>query len=121
MENTRNQHATYIPPVEHDMLAMLHAAQAGADIITSSAQIRIASELLATYFQIVNIADSLVFTPSIQSVTGDIYQVGFCSAGKTKRGHTLALLSAELEPLPNARKGTFLGNAAGIPLIYRGP
>jgi len=121
MQDAGNQHADCILPIEDNMPAVLHAAQAGADIITRPAQVGISGELLATRFQIVDVAGGLVCTPAIHGVAGDLNQIGFGPAGKTEGSHGLARLFAQLECLPDARKGVVLGNTASIPFVNRGP
>jgi hypothetical protein len=120
MEDTGNEHAASVFPVEHNMTTVFQAAQTGPDVITEAAQVRIAGELLATGFQIVYVPNRLVLAPALEGITGNFHQVGFGAAGKTEAGHDLAPLLMQLEPLPDARKRVAFGNPAGVPFVNSG-
>ncbi len=89
MKNARNQDAGSVLPVEHDMPTLLHAVQAGANVLTRPTELRPVRKFLATRFKIIDVADRLGFAPCTQSVPSDVDQVGFGAQGKTECRHEL--------------------------------
>jgi hypothetical protein len=72
VKNAGHENATWFLAVENHMPAALHPAEARTDIIARPAELGRGSELLATRFQIINIAYGLVFAPLLERVTRDI-------------------------------------------------
>jgi len=71
MKDAGNQNASFRLAVKHHVPAVLHAPQAGADIVTGAPQRGIVGEHLAARLQSVDVTDSLVFSPSAKSVSAD--------------------------------------------------
>jgi hypothetical protein len=56
MQDAGNENASRFAPKEHDMLALFHAAQAGANVIAGAARCRIVGQSTATRFKLGDIA-----------------------------------------------------------------
>jgi hypothetical protein len=87
MQDTANQNAAEFLSVEHNMLALLHAPQAVANLITRTAERRIIAKELATIFKLANIAGGLHFASGPKGIKADVEQIGFGTMRKTKLGH----------------------------------
>jgi len=86
VEDARYQYAFRFNPVKQDMATILHTAQARPNVITCAAQLRRIHELPATGFETVNVNDSLLLTPCVESVGRDA-PTGLsqpCEKGDTK-------------------------------------
>jgi hypothetical protein len=62
-------------PVEDNVPALFHAAQAGPNVIAGATQQREIGEALATGFKLREIANRLLFAPAIQGICADVQQV----------------------------------------------
>ena len=108
MEHAGNENAGTFLAVEHDVLSMLKAAQAGANLIANSAKPRIVGKRLATSLKLVNVADGLGDTPFAKGVSADTQQVSLGAARKSKHGHgyrdtgSLRALRTRPKTLPSA-------------------
>jgi len=89
VEDARYQYAFRFNPVKQDMATILHTAQARPNVITCAAQLRHIHELPATGFETVNVNDSLLLTPCVESVGRDPQQVCLTHARKAIRSHWL--------------------------------
>lgn len=87
MQDAGNQYAASRLAVKHQMPAVLHAPQAGTDIVTRTAQRGIIGQHPAAGLQTVEVADSLVFSPSAKGVCCDCQQVGFGALREPEEGH----------------------------------
>jgi len=87
MQDTRNQNTTTLLAVEHDVFAMLMAAQGGANVITEPAQRRIVGKRLTTSFKLAKVTGGLGFAPFAKGVIADAQQVGLSATCKSKRSH----------------------------------
>jgi hypothetical protein len=90
VQDAIGQNALGTGPVEDDMPAVLHAAQAATNIIADSTCHRVVGKHLATRSEIGNVADGLICAPGLEGVSTDADQVGFSATGETKPGHNLA-------------------------------
>ena len=97
MKNAAYQNAPSILAVEDNVPAMLHAAQARANMFTSPPEFRISGELPATRFQIVDVTDGLVRAPTAEGIGADLQQVGFGTLREAERCHGLARRAWKLE------------------------
>ena len=77
----RNQNASRLTSVKHNVLTVFHATQAGLNVIAGTARSWVVGQYLATAFKIVEITDGLAFAPCTQSVGADIHEVGLGKAG----------------------------------------
>jgi len=77
----RSENPSLLAPEKHDVLALFHAAQAGANVVAGAARRRVVSQLPATRFKVVETTKGLVFAPCTQGVDGDVHQVGLAKAG----------------------------------------
>jgi hypothetical protein len=93
VQDARNQNASGVLSVKHDMLAALHPTEAGTNIVTRSAQRGIIGKQLATGLKIINVTDGLVFAPRVKRISADAEQIGFGPSGETKRGHRTSAVS----------------------------
>jgi hypothetical protein len=87
MQDARNQNASALLAVENDVHAMFMTAQAGANVVTESAQRRIASQRLATNLQLAEVTSGLGSAPFAKGVIADAQQVGLSTTRKSERGH----------------------------------
>jgi len=71
VEDARDQNALGIGPVEDDMPPVLHAAQAGTNIIADSTSLSVVGKHLATRSQIGNVADRLIYAPGFEGMRAD--------------------------------------------------
>lgn len=88
MEDSGHQDAALLGSIKDDVLSVLHAAQAGPDIITSATQFRIIGKLPARCFNPFDVAKGLFFAPGAQAVCKDVHQVGFGQPGEAEPGHS---------------------------------
>jgi hypothetical protein len=63
VQDARDPNALAIGSVEDDMPSVLHASQAGTNVVANSARLRVVGERLATTLEIGNVADRLVYAP----------------------------------------------------------
>lgn len=77
MQDARDQNALGIGPVEDDMPSVLHAAQAGTNVVANPARLWVVGKRLATGLKIGNVADRLFYAPGFEGVSADAEQVGF--------------------------------------------
>lgn len=89
VENSRYYNALTCDPVEQNMPPVLHAPQAGPNLIAGAAQFWILSKLLTACFKGADIMDGLIFTPCIEGVIPDVHQVCLSQVGKTICTHWL--------------------------------
>jgi hypothetical protein len=87
VEDARYEDASPVYPIKLNVAPKLHAAQARPDVIARAAQLRIFQKLPATRFEAVDVADSLILTPSVQSVGCDLQQVCLSHARKAINSH----------------------------------
>jgi hypothetical protein len=73
--------------IEDHVAAVLHAAQAGTDIVAGAAQRRIIGECLTTHFQSIEVTAGLSFSPCSKSIVADCQQVGFGAPRKLEKSH----------------------------------
>src|SRR5258708_23341721 len=99
MQDARNENASRLFPVKHDVLVMLHAPEAVTDIVTASAYPWIFRKHLATSFKLVHVTSGLYFAPCVQGVIANTQQVRLSATRDTKRSHWLASRRAKLECL----------------------
>ena len=59
------------------MPSVLHAPQAGTNIIADPARLRVVGKHLTTPSEIGNVADHLICAPGSEGVSADAEQVGF--------------------------------------------
>lgn len=71
MQDAGNENSAGFLPVEHDVPAMLDAAQARPDIVTGSIQRWMVREAPATRLQLIKINDSLACAPSAEGILGN--------------------------------------------------
>ena len=71
MQDTNNENASGLPPIENNVFAGFDATQAGAKVIASSTQFWIVDEHLAADLQFVQVTDGLDFAPGAESVQAD--------------------------------------------------
>ncbi|HEV8412456.1 MAG TPA: hypothetical protein VGQ49_02595 [Bryobacteraceae bacterium] len=77
MQDAIDQNALGTGPVEDDMPAVLHAAQAATNIIADSTCLRVVGKHLATRSEIDNVAYCLISAPGFEAMSADAEQVGF--------------------------------------------
>lgn len=87
MQNTGNQNAAGLITIKHHVPAMLHATQAGTNIVTGSAQCGVIGKHLTTRLKIFNVARSLILAPGAKSIGAYAYQVVFGPAREAKERH----------------------------------
>ena len=80
MQNAGHENPSRLASEEYDVLALFHAAQAGANVVARAAGRWIVGQPLATGFKLVNVADGLRRAPGTQRISADAHQVGFSSA-----------------------------------------
>ncbi len=112
VQDAKNQNASGVLTVKHDMPAAFHSTQTGTNIVTAPAQPDIVSQHLATGFEIVDVTDGLDLAPVTKGVRPDAQQICFSTPRETKEGHGLARLRGEIQCFPNARKHVALSNTA---------
>jgi hypothetical protein len=71
VQDAGNENASWLTSEKHDVLALLDAAQAEANVVAGAARRRVVGQPLATGFKLVNVADGLRRTPSAQRVLTD--------------------------------------------------
>jgi hypothetical protein len=118
MQDAGNENASRLTPEKHDVPALFHTAQAGANVIASSTRRRVVGQPLATRFQVVDVTQCLVFAPRTQGIGADLHQAGIGKARQTELSQWLALLG-KLSGLPDAIEGVSLGNATVVAFINR--
>jgi hypothetical protein len=64
MQNAGHENASRLTPEEYDVLAVFHAAQAGANVVRRPASSWILGQQLATDFKLVKVANGLRRAPS---------------------------------------------------------
>jgi hypothetical protein len=64
MQDTGNQNAAWLFPVEHHVSALLHPTQPRADFIAGAAKSGIVGKTPATIFKLIKVTIRLGFTPS---------------------------------------------------------
>ena len=87
MQDARNQNASDVLAIEHNVPSDLHTTQAGANTLASPTQRRIVSQHPATRLQITDVADGMALTPGAKRISADAQQVGFGAARETNGGH----------------------------------
>src|SRR5208337_3680413 len=121
MEDARYQDPLAFNPVEENMPPVFHAAQARPDVIAGATHLGVVCKLAATGFEIVNVTDGLILSPSSQRVSGDVQKVSLGKARQAVCSHRLAFLRLRpLKCLPHPRERVSLGNSAGVAFINRG-
>jgi hypothetical protein len=71
VQDAGNENASRLTSEKHDVLALLHAAQAEANMVAGAARRRVVGQPLATGFKLVNVADGLRRTPSARRILTD--------------------------------------------------
>src|ERR1700733_12735601 len=99
------------------MLTALHPAQAGPNVVTSSADRGIFGKHPATCFKIAEVADCLFSAPGPKRIVSYAEQIVFGATRETKDNHYSAPLDGQLEGFPNARKHVALCGATRVTLI----
>jgi len=117
MEDAGNQDSARLLTVEHDMPAVLKAAQAGTNILAKAAQSRIAGQHLATILQFAEVACGLGLAPFAEGIFADAQQIGLGAARKSKFRHGWLARCGKFERLTNAAKDVAPGHAAGIAFV----
>jgi hypothetical protein len=79
VQHTRNPDSSRCFTVEDHMPAAFHPPQSGTHIIAASTETWIACRHLTTRLQLVQITASLDFATSLERLTRDAHQVGFCA------------------------------------------
>ena len=87
MQDTGDQNAAWFLAVKHDVLALLHTAQPGPNLIVRTTESGIVREKPATLFHLGDITISLSFAPSTEGIKADVEQIGLGAARETKPGH----------------------------------
>ena len=64
VQDTGNENASGLTSEKHDVLAVLHAAQARANLVAGAARRWVVGQPLATGFKLVEVADGLRRAPS---------------------------------------------------------
>jgi hypothetical protein len=77
VKDARDQNARGVGPVEDDMTSVLHATQAGTNVIADSTCLRVVGKHPATRSEIGNVVNRLVCAPGLERVSADAEQVGF--------------------------------------------
>lgn len=72
MQDSADQNASSFGPVEHNVLAVLHAVQTAAYLVAGTAQSWILGNKMATVVDLVEITSSLRLSPSAKSVSNDV-------------------------------------------------
>ena len=72
MQDTGNHNAALFLPVEHDVPALLHVPQTGANFIAGTPQRGIVSKPLAASFKLGEVTIRLGFAPCTKSISADI-------------------------------------------------
>ncbi len=83
VEDAGYENPSAVLPVEDNMPAALHSAQAGSDILKASTKCRIVGQHLATHFKIVDVTGGLVFAPGTKGMSADARQLGFGTTPET--------------------------------------
>ena len=90
VENSDYANAVRTQSIEDDVLALLVAKQAGANLVARAAALWILSKLLTAGFELAQIAGALLEAPAGDGVRGDAVEVGFGTLRKMIFGHESA-------------------------------
>jgi hypothetical protein len=71
MQDAGNENASGLTSEKDDVLALFHAAQADANVVTGASRRRVVGQPLATAFKLVNVADGLREAPGAQRILAD--------------------------------------------------
>lgn len=77
VKDTRDQNTARLPTVKHNVLSLFRAMQARAYRAAVPAQCGIFGQALAAKLEIIQITNSLSFTPGTQCVFGNVQKIGF--------------------------------------------
>ena len=120
MQNARNQNASRGLTVKHYMPAVLRAPQGRANIVTRPTRRWTIGEHLAARLQAVDVTDSLLYSPSAESIISDRQQIGFGAPREPEERHKLAQSQWKIEGFSDPSKNVCLGNTTRIAFIDGG-
>jgi len=90
MQDTTNQNASRLVPVEHNMPAVFHTMETSANVISRPPQCRVIGEHLAARLKVVDVSNGLPLAPGAECIVYNAQEVGFGATGETNESHCLA-------------------------------